>query len=109
MAISDLIKWWYDRRDTFPHLSRMSRDYLTIPATCVGAERVFSRGRLVLSHIRNRLSAESTRALMCVGAWSLLDIGLINPDGIKAVAKLPDMEKDEEERLADGWDTINLE
>ncbi|KAJ7933627.1 hypothetical protein B0H13DRAFT_1592206, partial [Mycena leptocephala] len=35
-------------------------------ATSVDVERVFSRGRLLLSHVWNRLSAQSTRALMCL-------------------------------------------
>jgi hypothetical protein len=27
----DALKWWYDRRITFPSLSLMARDYLSIP------------------------------------------------------------------------------
>ena len=27
----DALKWWDDRRDRFPHLSRMAIDYLAIP------------------------------------------------------------------------------
>ena len=29
--VKDGLKWWYDRRRTFPRLSRMARDYLSIP------------------------------------------------------------------------------
>ena len=41
-------------------------------ATSVGVEQTFSKG-LLLSHIRNRLSlaVQSTRALVCLGLWSL--------------------------------------
>ena len=46
-------------------------------------ERVFSQGRLVLSHIRNRLSADLTWRLMCLGAWSRM--GYIKDQDIKAV------------------------
>ncbi|OJA08716.1 hypothetical protein AZE42_07093 [Rhizopogon vesiculosus] len=56
------IAWWHERQKLFPRLSRMAIDYLTIPATPVDVERLFSRGRLILSHIRNCLSAQSTRA-----------------------------------------------
>ncbi|XP_006455328.1 hypothetical protein AGABI2DRAFT_56796, partial [Agaricus bisporus var. bisporus H97] len=55
----------------FPRLSRMAIDYLTIPATAVKVERIFSEGRSLLSHSRNRLTPESTRASMCLGEWSM--------------------------------------
>ena len=42
---------------------------LTIPtATSVDVECVFSKGRIVLSHVRNGLSVQSTCALLCLGA-----------------------------------------
>lgn len=74
-------------------------------ATSTDVERVFSKGRLVLSHIRNRLSVASTRALMCLGAWSKL--GLVRDADIMAAAALPDLEGREEE-LQLGWDTISF-
>ena len=63
-------------------------------ATSVEVERVFSRGRLVLPHVRNRLSAENTRALMCVGEWSRR--GLVEDRDILAVTSKA-YNKDEEE------------
>ena len=53
-------------------------------------ERLFSRGRLLLSHTRSRLSAQTTRALLCLGSWSLA--GLVKDDDVKAVAVLDDVE-----------------
>jgi len=29
--VTDMIQWWYEHRDSYPHLSRMALDYLTIP------------------------------------------------------------------------------
>jgi len=29
--VKDVLMWWYERRDMFPNLSRMARDYLSIP------------------------------------------------------------------------------
>ena len=63
-------------------------------ASSVAVERVFSKGRLLISHIRNRLSAQSTRALLCLGYWSKM--GFIKSDDLKAAASLPDAEKNEE-------------
>ena len=64
-------------------------------ATSIDVERVFSRGRLVLSHVRNRLSVDSTRALLCLGAWSHMNI--IKQNDIINVTKMDDAEKDGED------------
>ncbi|KJA19575.1 hypothetical protein HYPSUDRAFT_122396, partial [Hypholoma sublateritium FD-334 SS-4] len=53
----------------YPGLSPMALDYLSIPATSVNVERTFSRGQLILPYVRNRLSAQSTHAQLCVGNW----------------------------------------
>jgi hAT family C-terminal dimerisation region len=75
-------------------------------ATSVDVERVFSRGRLVLSHVRSRLTAQSTRALICLGSWSLM--GLVMDSDVLAVGALADIEGDEELELREGWDHIRL-
>lgn len=76
--------------------------YLFFPATTVDVERVFSQGRLVLSHIRSRLSVQSTRALLCLGAWCQL--GLVKGHDLKLA--LGEEVAGEEEELPSGWDTI---
>jgi len=73
-------------------------------ATSIDVERVFSKGRILLSHLCNRLSVQSTRALMCLGAWSLM--GYIRYSDVKAVTMLPDLEDDDEEPLEENWDAI---
>jgi hypothetical protein len=117
----DLLIWWYEHRHVYPHLSRMALDYHTIPgmsflkksdydtiidlyqATSVAVERVFSQGRLVLPYVSNRLSAESIRALMCLGDWSLR--GFVKDADVLAAAVLPDVDGEEPE-IMDGWDKI---
>ena len=69
----------------------------------MNVERIFSQGRLVLSHIRNRLSVQSTRALMCLGGWSLM--GYVKDDDIKATAVLSEVDGEEDELPLD-WDAI---
>ena len=63
----------------------------------------FSKGRLVLSHICNQLTVASTRALMCLGAWSKLSF--VRDTDLLAAAALPDVMEDEDE-LNEGWDYI---
>lgn len=78
---------------------------LFLIATSVSVERVFSQGRILLSHIRNRLSAESTRALLCLGEWSKL--GLVDDKDILAVTQSPEVEGIETlDELESGWDRI---
>lgn len=74
-------------------------------ATSVDVERVFSRGRLLLTHTRSRLSAQTTCCLLCLGSWSTL--GLIKDTDIKASATLPELDGDEiDVEMPAGWDNI---
>ena len=68
-------------------------------------EHVFSQGRLLLSHIRSCLSVQSTRALMCLGVWSIL--GYVKDSDVKGVVVLPELHAGEEEdELELDWDKI---
>ncbi|TFK82771.1 hATC-domain-containing protein, partial [Polyporus arcularius HHB13444] len=91
----DPLGWWWERRREYPRLSRMAIAYLTIPGTSVDIERIFSRGRLLLPHVRNGLSARSIRALLCLGEWSRL--GLVKDRDVKH--DLEDSDDDDD----DGW------
>jgi len=102
----------------------MALDYLTIPgkfscvillsqavlsvfatiATSVDVERLFSRGRLLLSHLRNRMSAQTTRALLCLGNWSRLK--LVKDEDVMKVADLEDIPGKDDAELSEGWDHI---
>ena len=78
-----------------------------LPATSVGVERTFSKGRLLLAHIRNRLSVQSTRALMCLGVWSLL--GYVRDNDIKGVTALEELVGEERmDELSADWDAIDI-
>ncbi|PPR03283.1 hypothetical protein CVT26_008117 [Gymnopilus dilepis] len=79
----------------------MAMDYLSIPATTVDVEHIFSQSRLVLPHVRNCMSSQTTRASMCISAWSLL--GLVKDSDIKAA--LREEVAGGEEELSD-WDVV---
>lgn len=125
-AVSDdeVLAWWNNHRAVYgAGLRRMAVSYLTAPGTCyvllaalscalitqpastVDVERVFSRGRLVLSHVRNRLSAESTRALLCVGEWSRK--GLIKDEDILKVTATA-YDANERDNVSRGWDAVSM-
>ncbi|KAF8177562.1 hypothetical protein K438DRAFT_1460253, partial [Mycena galopus ATCC 62051] len=65
-----------------------------ITATSIYVERQFSRGWLLVSSVRNRLSAQSIRELMCLGCWSCQ--GFVEDNDFKVVASLPTVEEQEE-------------
>ena len=122
--VTDALAWWYEHKHVYPRLHRMALDYLSIPgvfsnpntggflqvnhelilATSVDVERTFSQGRLLLSHIRNRLSVQSTCALLCLGIWS--EMGYVKDKDVKAATVLPEVGSDEEDDLVDDWDAI---
>lgn len=53
-----------------------------------------------MSHIRNRLLADTTRALLCLGAWT--KAGYVETADLKYAASQPDA-KNDEEWLEDEW------
>ena len=77
--------------------------FLDPSATSTDVKHVFSQGRIVLSHIQNHLSVQSTHALLCLGNWSLL--GYVKDKDITAITVLPEVVGSEE--LEEGWDAID--
>ena len=67
---------------------------------------MFSRGRLILPYVRNRLSAQSTRAILCLGSWSLA--GYVEADDVKEAAEMSEVDGDDSDfEMDDGWDAID--
>ncbi len=127
VAVNNPIKWWIKHRQEYPRLARMALDYHTIPgtnvsrhylfrshtstATSVNVERAFSRARRLIGWERNRLSAQSIQALMCLGSWSKLGyvtndvLAEVTRDGAVQVPK-EDMDK-VEINFPEGYDSIH--
>jgi hypothetical protein len=92
-------------RSQLPQLKKKTNNvWVFFSATSVDVERTFSQGRLLLSHIRNQLSIQSTRALLCLGVWSLM--GYVKDADVKAATVLPEVGSDEEIELPLDWDAI---
>jgi hypothetical protein len=66
--------------------------WFIILATSVDVKWVFSQGCLLLSHVRSRLSVQSTRALLCLGSWSHLN--LMRTEDVLSVVRLVDLKED---------------
>ncbi len=52
---TDPLMWWKQHQQEFPRLSRMTRQYLTVPASSSSPERLFSSVGIVKSDLRGSL------------------------------------------------------
>ncbi|RKK06436.1 hypothetical protein BFJ65_g18633 [Fusarium oxysporum f. sp. cepae] len=71
--------WWCQRDQvrTYPRLSRMAIDILSVPPGSADPESAFSGGRRTLSWDRERMSCVNLEKVECIGNW--LREGLIIP------------------------------
>ncbi|KDQ54147.1 hypothetical protein JAAARDRAFT_114282, partial [Jaapia argillacea MUCL 33604] len=81
--VNNVLMWWTQWQATYPTLCCMALNYLSISATSVDIEHIFSCGQLVLSHVCNHLLAQMTCAILCLSSWSLL--GLVKDEDVLKV------------------------
>jgi len=62
----DLLLWWHDHKLTFPILSIMARDIISVPVSTVSSESCFSLTGRIIEERRRRLSLETVEMLTCI-------------------------------------------
>ncbi|XP_066323573.1 zinc finger BED domain-containing protein RICESLEEPER 2-like [Miscanthus floridulus] len=67
----DLLLWWRDRKLTYPVLSIMARDIMSVPISTVSSESCFSLTGRILEERRRRLLLEHVEMLACIKDWEL--------------------------------------
>lgn len=65
---TDVLRWWSEHEKIYPILAQMARDHLSIMATSVPVERLFSKAGLLDEPLRNALKEDIFRALLCINA-----------------------------------------
>ena len=60
----DPLEWWKVNEKRFPALAKLAKFYLSIPATEVASERMFSTAGLVLSKLRSQLEATAVDQIL---------------------------------------------
>jgi hAT family C-terminal dimerisation region len=65
------ISWWLEptQQSTFPNLSRMAIDILSIPVMSAEPERLFSSAKITITDRRNQLKSDIIEALECLQSW----------------------------------------
>ena len=58
------LKWWKLNSSFFPVMAKLAKKYLSIPATSVRSERVFSSGGYIVNNFRSRLLPEHVNLLV---------------------------------------------
>jgi len=69
--VTDARSWWLEptQRKTYPNLSIMALDILSIPAMSAEPERLFSSCKITITDRRNQLGIESIEAIECIKSW----------------------------------------
>ncbi|CAB5371059.1 unnamed protein product [Rhizophagus irregularis] len=70
----DPLEWWKNNEQQFPSLTKIARDFLSIPATSVPSEQVFSSGKNLITDKRNRLVGKTIRMCLCLRSWWSLSL-----------------------------------
>ena len=60
----DALEWWKKHEKSYPKLAIMARKYLSIPATSVQSERLFSATGRLISKSRSRLLPDHAELLV---------------------------------------------
>lgn len=62
----DILQWWQDKRTTYPVLSILARDVLSVPVSTVSSESAFSLAGRIIDDRRTSLTPDMVKALMSV-------------------------------------------
>ena len=62
-AKDDPLVWWRGHASELPHLAKLAKKLLCIPATSVPSERIFSASGYIVSPLRSQLKPEKVNML----------------------------------------------
>lgn len=65
----DPLKWWKENSNLYPEVSKLAKKYLSIVATSVQCERLFSEAGNITSKKRSRLSPDRVNNLLFLNSY----------------------------------------
>jgi hypothetical protein len=71
-----IIKWWHEHKSTYPVLSILARDVMTVPVSTISSEFAFSTSGRIIEERHRRLSSEMVEILTCTKDWEAAEARL---------------------------------
>ena len=65
----NILNWWHQHKLTYPVLSIMAKDILTVPVSTISSESTFSMTGRIIEERRRRLRPEMVEMLTCIKDW----------------------------------------
>jgi hypothetical protein len=62
----DLLAWWKNHIKMWPNLAKMARQYLALPATSAGVERLLSNGGQMHSSLKKSAKAQTSEMMLYI-------------------------------------------
>jgi hypothetical protein len=65
----DLLSWWHDHKTTYPILSILAKDVLTVPVSTISSESAFSLTGRIIEERRRSLGSSMVEVMTCLKDW----------------------------------------
>ena len=72
----NLLNWWHEHKLTYPVLSIMAKDILTVPVSTISLESTFSMTSRIIEERRRKLKPEMVEMLTCIKDWETTEARL---------------------------------
>ncbi|XP_022680970.1 zinc finger BED domain-containing protein DAYSLEEPER-like [Setaria italica] len=69
----NILSWWHEHKLSYPILSILAKDVMSVPVSTVSSESCFSLTGKVIEERRRRLLPETVEMLTCLKDWELGD------------------------------------
>jgi hypothetical protein len=67
----NILNWWHEHKLSYPVLSILARDIISVPVSTISSESAFSLCGRIIEERRRRLAPEMVEMLLCVKDWEL--------------------------------------
>lgn len=69
----DILSWWHEHKLTYPIMSILAKDVMSVPISTISSESCFSLTGRVIEERRRRLAPHNVEYLTCVKDWEAAD------------------------------------
>jgi len=72
----NILDWWHQHKLTYPVLSIMAKDILTVPISTISSESTFSMTDKIIEEQRRKLKPQMVEMLTCIKDWEAAEARL---------------------------------